>query len=123
MNSSETNAKIFFSEIKFDDNGLIPAVVISSENKSVLMLGYMNRESIIKSLACGEVVFFSRSRNTIWHKGETSGDFFKLVQFKLDCDGDALLLEVITTKGIACHTGRKSCFFKVFENNRWTEES
>ncbi len=94
----------------FKKSELIPAIVQDAENGEVLMLAYMNRESLAKTLECGDTVFFSRSRNELWHKGETSGHFQKVVSIYSDCDDDTLLIKVIQT-GVACHTGRRSCFF------------
>lgn len=97
--------------LKFDENGLIPAIVQDSENLRVLMLGYMNRESIGLTVQTGDVTFYSRSRQEIWRKGETSGNVLKLVEIIADCDRDALL---VTAKpsGPVCHTGETSCFFR-----------
>ena len=94
----------------FKKSELIPAIVQDAENGEVLMLAYMNRESLTKTLECGDTVFFSRSRNELWHKGDTSGHFQKVVSIYSDCDDDTLLIKVIQT-GVACHTGRRSCFF------------
>lgn len=106
---------IDISKLVFDANGLIPAIVTDAETKRVLMLAYMNEESIRiteeKRLTC----FFSRSRQQLWLKGETSGNYQKVVSITADCDGDALLIEVIPS-GPACHTGNVSCFFdRIFD--------
>lgn len=97
-------------DIKFDDKGLIPAIVQDAGTKEVLMLAYMNQESLKKTLESGESWFWSRSRQELWHKGGTSGHVQKVRTINYDCDGDALLLEVDQV-GVACHTGAKSCFF------------
>ena len=107
------------SPIKFDDQGLVPAIIVDANDQEVLMLGWMNEESIQQTIDKGEVVFFSRSRGQLWHKGKTSGDYFKLVGIRLDCDGDALVISAETSKGIACHTGRKSCFFRHWNGEGW----
>lgn len=99
-----------FSQLKFDANGLIPAIAQDAETNQVLMLAYMNRESIEKTLETGYATYFSRSRRQLWRKGETSGHTQRLVAMRYDCDGDTLLLTVRQT-GAACHTGAKSCFF------------
>lgn len=96
--------------IRFDDRGLIPAVVQDLQSGAVLMLAYMNRESLQKTLDTGETHFWSRSRSELWHKGETSGHKQKVVSVTQDCDGDALLVKVEQT-GVACHTGSFSCFY------------
>ena len=97
-------------ELKFDANGLIPAVVQDYFSKQVLTVAYMNRESLEISMKEGCTCFFSRSRQTLWRKGETSGNTQEIVTIRADCDGDALVVEVIK-KGPACHTGSESCFF------------
>lgn len=97
-------------ELKFDANGLIPAVVQDYFSKQVLTVAYMNRESLEISMKEGRTCFFSRSRQMLWRKGETSGNTQEIVTIRADCDGDALVVEVIK-KGPACHTGSESCFF------------
>lgn len=104
---------IDIEELKFDEKGLIPAIVQDYNTKQVLMLAYMNEESLKLSLEKGETYFFSRSRNEIWHKGETSGNTQKIKNIFYDCDEDALLIEV-EPKGPACHTGNVSCFYRSF---------
>jgi phosphoribosyl-AMP cyclohydrolase len=96
------------AELKFNEQGLIPAIV-QSESGRVLMLAWMNAESIKKTLELEESVFFSRSRNEIWHKGATSGNTQQVLKIELDCDGDALLV-LVREAGAACHTGTESCF-------------
>jgi phosphoribosyl-AMP cyclohydrolase / phosphoribosyl-ATP pyrophosphohydrolase len=100
---------IDISKVRFDDNGLIPAIVQEGTTGKVLMLAYMNRESLETSLAKGETYFWSRSREELWHKGETSGHVQQIRSITLDCDGDTLLISVDQT-GNACHTGKPSCF-------------
>ena len=95
--------------IQFDEKGLIPAVVQDHQTSKLLMVAHMNRESLTKTLESREAWFYSRSRENLWHKGETSGNFLIVKSIKLDCDGDTLLLEV-DAKGPACHTGEDSCF-------------
>lgn len=97
-------------ELKFDEKGLIPAVVQDYYSKQVLTVAYMNRESLEISMREGKTCFFSRSRQQLWRKGETSGNTQEIVSIKADCDGDALTVEVIKA-GPACHTGAESCFF------------
>ncbi|AEM79394.1 bifunctional phosphoribosyl-AMP cyclohydrolase/phosphoribosyl-ATP diphosphatase HisIE [Thermoanaerobacter wiegelii] len=104
---------IDIEELKFDEKGLIPAIVQDYNTKQILMLAYMNKESLKLSLEKKETYFFSRSRNEIWHKGETSGNIQKIKNIFYDCDGDALLIEV-EPKGPACHTGNVSCFYRSF---------
>jgi len=96
--------------LKFDEKGLIPAIVQDFYSKKVLMLAYMNKESLEISMKEGKTCFFSRSRGELWRKGESSGNAQKIVSIKADCDGDTLVIEVIKA-GPACHTGAESCFF------------
>ena len=100
-------------EIKFDSNGLIPAIVQDIETNQVLMMAYMNKESLRLTLEKKETVFWSRSRNKLWHKGETSGNIQKIVEIKIDCDADTLLI-LVQPAGPACHTGEQSCFYRTF---------
>ncbi len=101
---------IDLSKLKFDEKGLLPAVVQDAKTKAVLMLAYMNEESLQKTLESGYTWFFSRSRQELWNKGATSGNTQKVLSIKYDCDADALLVQV-EQKGVACHTGAYSCFF------------
>lgn len=96
--------------IKFDEKGLIPAIIQDVNTKEVLMMAYMNETSLVKTLATGETWFWSRSRGELWHKGATSGNLQKVVKINYDCDGDTLLIQVIQ-EGVACHTGKRSCFY------------
>jgi phosphoribosyl-AMP cyclohydrolase len=103
--------KELLSEIKYDANGLVPAIVQDAETNEVLMLAYMNKESLALTLEKGETVFWSRSRSELWHKGATSGNIQKVVEIKVDCDADTLLIRVHPA-GPACHTGNQSCFYR-----------
>ena len=98
------------SEIKFDSNGLVPAIVQDAETNEVLMLAYMNEESLRLTLEKGETVFWSRSRGELWHKGETSGNIQKVIEVRVDCDADTLLI-LVHPAGPACHTGNQTCFY------------
>jgi phosphoribosyl-ATP pyrophosphohydrolase/phosphoribosyl-AMP cyclohydrolase len=109
---SETEAEAVLSKLKFDQQGLIPAIVQDIANRRVLMVGYMNRETLEESLKEHETYFWSRSRGQIWHKGATSGNTQRIIRIEADCDGDALLVWV-EPRGPACHTGAESCFFTV----------
>jgi phosphoribosyl-AMP cyclohydrolase len=107
-------------EIDFEKgNGLIPAVIQDASTREVLMVGYMNRESWEKTLETGRACFWSRSRNELWLKGETSGHVQEVKEIYLDCDGDALVLKVDQIGGAACHTGFRSCFYRRYEKGRW----
>ena len=98
-------------EIRYNDAGLVPAIVQDVHTRQVLMLAWMNAESLRRTLALGETVFWSRSRQEIWHKGATSGNTQKVIDISVDCDGDALLIRV-DPAGPACHTGAPSCFYR-----------
>jgi phosphoribosyl-ATP pyrophosphohydrolase/phosphoribosyl-AMP cyclohydrolase len=100
---------IDIASVKFDTNGLVPAIVQDSQSLKVLMLGYMSKESLETTVATGQVTFWSRSRNEIWVKGSTSGNFLNLVSLALDCDSDAILVSA-APDGPTCHTGSDSCF-------------
>jgi phosphoribosyl-ATP pyrophosphohydrolase/phosphoribosyl-AMP cyclohydrolase len=109
--------------IKYDEKGLVPAIIQDIETGSVLMLAYMNEESLNKTIETGKTWFFSRSRNKFWNKGETSGNFQTVEEIKYDCDGDTLLI-LVKQLGPACHTGSKTCFFntiKKTETKKWDE--
>jgi phosphoribosyl-AMP cyclohydrolase len=103
--------QVSLAEIKFDINGLVPAIVQDAETNEVLMLAYMNRESLQLTLEKGETWFWSRSRNQLWHKGETSGNTQRVVEVRVDCDEDTLLIRVHPA-GPACHTGHRTCFYR-----------
>jgi phosphoribosyl-AMP cyclohydrolase len=97
--------------VKFDDKGLVPAIAQQHDTGEVLMMAWMNEQALRATLDSGEVHYWSRSRGNLWHKGESSGQVQKLIDFRLDCDGDTILLLVDQT-GVACHTGRRTCFFR-----------
>ena len=97
--------------MQFDQNGLVPAIAQSTDTGQVLMVAWMNEEALLATIETGEAVYFSRSRNKLWHKGEESGHTQKVRELRLDCDGDVILMEVEQVGGIACHTGREHCFF------------
>lgn len=107
--------------IAWDDRGLVTAVAQDADSGDILMVAWMNRKSLQLTLDKGEAVYWSRSRNRLWHKGEESGNTQTIVDMRLDCDGDVLLLKVRQKGGIACHTGRKSCFFLSLnrDTGRW----
>ena len=102
-------------QLGFDSRGLIPAITQDANTKEVLMLAWMNKEALAKTIATGDVTYWSRSRNQLWVKGETSGHTQELVSLSFDCDGDAVLCLVNQT-GAACHTGRKNCFYLKVDN-------
>lgn len=111
MGVSETTVAETLAAIAFDADGLVPAIAQQHDTGEVLMLAWMSREAVAETLRNGRVCYYSRARRGLWRKGETSGQTQRLVALRLDCDGDALLLAVDQT-GVACHTGRRSCFFR-----------
>jgi phosphoribosyl-AMP cyclohydrolase len=109
----------WLDQVKWTSDGLVPAIAQDAESGRVLMVAWMNRESLARSVATGEAVYWSRSRQRLWHKGEESGHVQRIKEIRLDCDADVLLLHVEQMGGIACHTGREHCFFRRLEGERW----
>ncbi|HUU50188.1 MAG TPA: phosphoribosyl-AMP cyclohydrolase [Nitrospinota bacterium] len=105
------------NELAFNEKGLMPTIIQDIENNQVLMMAYMNRESLRKTLETGFTHFWSRSRKTLWKKGETSGNVQKVREIYYDCDKDSLLIKVIQ-EGEACHTGHRTCFFRKIDDNK-----
>ncbi len=113
-------AQAVLDAVRFGADGLVPAIAQQHDSGEVLMLAWMNREALAETLATGRACYFSRSRGALWRKGETSGQVQHLVELRLDCDGDALLL-LVRQHGVACHTGRRSCFYRAARADRLTE--
>ena len=111
----------WFDEVVFDAEGLVAAVVQEASTGKLLMLAWMNREALAETVRSGRAVYWSRSRKRLWRKGEESGHTQLIKQVRLDCDGDAIVLEVQQVGGIACHTGHSRCFFRRLENGMWVE--
>jgi len=109
----------WLNQIKWTDDGLVPAIAQDAETGRVLMFAWMNRESLGLTVEKGEAVYYSRSRKKLWHKGEESGHTQKVKSLRLDCDGDVITMKIEQTGGIACHTGRESCFYREFQNGEW----
>ncbi|MDG4555634.1 MAG: phosphoribosyl-AMP cyclohydrolase [Candidatus Competibacter sp.] len=109
----------WLERIKWTTDGLAPAIAQDADSGRVLMMAWMNRESLQRTVECGEAVYWSRSRQQLWHKGETSGNTQKVRRIRLDCDADVLLLDIEQIGGIACHTGRQSCFFAELRDGEW----
>jgi len=105
--------------VNWNSDGLVPAIAQDANTGRILMMAWMNRESLQLSAERGEAVYWSRSRNQLWHKGETSGHIQKLHEIRLDCDEDVVVLQVEQLGGIACHTGRESCFYRVLKDGEW----
>jgi len=104
----------------FNEDGLIPAIAQQHDTGEVLMMAWMNRDSVAETLATGQVCYWSRSRGKLWRKGESSGQVQKLVELRFDCDGDTLLL-LVDQLGVACHTGRRSCFYTAMRGGEMVE--
>jgi len=106
------------AEIKFGIDGLVPAIAQQHDTGEVLMMAWMNRDAVRASLAEGRACYWSRSRGKLWRKGETSGQTQQLHELRLDCDGDTVLL-LVDQHGVACHTGRRNCFFRAWRDGEW----
>ena len=109
----------WLDDVRFDAAGLVPAVAQDADSGQVLMLAWMNRDALAATVAEGRAVYWSRSRQALWRKGESSGHVQAVVELRLDCDGDAIVLRVRQAGGIACHTGRQRCFFRRLDDGRW----
>jgi phosphoribosyl-AMP cyclohydrolase len=109
----------WLDEIPWSKDGLITAIAQDARSGKILMVAWMNREALQQTVETRQAVYWSRSRNKLWRKGEESGHVQKVLEVRLDCDADALLLKVEQVGGIACHTGRESCFFRKLEDGRW----
>ena len=109
----------WLEQVKWDDQGLVPAIAQDYQNGEVLMMAWMNRESLALTLSEQRAVYWSRSRGKLWFKGEESGNVQKLHELRIDCDADVILLSVEQVGGIACHTGRRRCFYRVMKDGEW----
>lgn len=117
--SEQTPQLRLVDQVKWNEKGLVAAIAQDATSLEVLMLAWMNRESLRLTLSTGDAHYWSRSRQALWKKGETSGHVQHVKELRLDCDGDALLLKVEQAGGIACHTGRRRCFHHLLEDGRW----
>ncbi|HUN69489.1 MAG TPA: phosphoribosyl-AMP cyclohydrolase [Burkholderiales bacterium] len=109
----------WFEQLRWNEHGLVTAVAQDAASGRVLTVAWMNQEALKQTFATMQAVYWSRSRNRLWRKGEESGHVQRVVEIRLDCDADAVLLRVEQAGGIACHTGHESCFFRKLENGRW----
>ena len=105
--------------LAWNEDGLLPAVAQDADSGEVLMVAWMNRDALERTAATGEAVYWSRSRRALWKKGETSGHTQRVVEIRMDCDADTVLLRVHSHGGVACHTGRRRCFFNLLEGGKW----
>jgi phosphoribosyl-AMP cyclohydrolase len=120
MTQDATTIETVLGALRFDANGLIPAIAQQHDTGEVLMLAWMNRDSVAETLTTGRVCYWSRSRNALWRKGETSGQTQYLHEFRIDCDGDTILL-LVEQEGVACHTGRRACFYRAVRDGALVE--
>ncbi|HEX7218587.1 MAG TPA: phosphoribosyl-AMP cyclohydrolase [Burkholderiales bacterium] len=109
----------YLDEVPWNGDGLVAVVTQETKSDRVLTVAWMNRQALQQTVESGQAVYWSRSRNKLWRKGEESGHVQKVAEVRLDCDADAILLKVEQVGGIACHTGRESCFFRKLENGKW----
>ena len=114
--------KELIDRVKFDGQGLVVAVAQDFETGDILMLAYMNEQTLRQTLETGFMTYWSRSRAKVWVKGESSGNTQEVREIRIDCDGDAILFKVKQNGGVACHTGRRTCFYRRFENGELIEE-
>ena len=121
MTMSDDNKLAWLNEVRWGSDGLIPAIAQDKDTGRVLTLAWMNRSALAETARQGRAVYWSRSRQLLWHKGETSGHVQWVEEIRLDCDKDAILLSVTQAGGIACHTGRESCFFSRLEGSIWQD--
>lgn len=111
----------WLNDVKWDDHGLVPAIAQDAASGEVLMFAWMNREALELTAREGRAIYWSRSRKKLWRKGEESGHVQQVKEIRLDCDSDVVLLKIEQIGGIACHTGRRSCFFQRLENEAWSD--
>jgi phosphoribosyl-AMP cyclohydrolase len=114
-------SEVWLNKINWSDDGLVPAIAQDAVTGRVLMVAWMNREALKLTWQKQQAVYWSRSRKKLWHKGEESGHFQIVKEIRMDCDADVILLQIVQQGGIACHTGRESCFFSRLENGKWVE--
>ena len=122
MENPEASESTWLDAVRWDAQGLVPAIAQEAGTGDVLMMAWMNREALARTSELGQAVYYSRSRARLWHKGEESGHFQQVHEIRLDCDADVVLLKVTQLghePGIACHTGRHSCFYSRLEGGRW----
>lgn len=113
------NPENWLNKVNWSADGLVPAIAQDAASGDILMVAWMNREALKRTVELGEAVYWSRSRKKLWHKGEESGHTQKVKEIRLDCDEDVVLLKIEQTGGIACHTGRRSCFFQRLDQGEW----
>jgi phosphoribosyl-AMP cyclohydrolase len=115
------NDQAFLDSVKWNSDGLVAAIAQDHSSGRILMMAWMNREALALTLQEGRAIYYSRSRKKLWRKGEESGHVQQLHELRLDCDSDAIVMQVTQVGGIACHTGRESCFYKVWRDGEWVD--
>lgn len=121
-NSADSNSivnNVFLDDVSWDTAGLVSAIAQDADSGEILMMAWMNREALALTVSTGSAVYWSRSRQKLWYKGEESGHMQTVREVRLDCDGDVVVLRIEQQGGIACHTGRRSCFFRVLRDGQW----
>jgi len=113
------SAESWLDQVSWSTDGLVPAIAQDHASGRVLMVAWMNREALKRTAESHEAVYWSRSRQKLWHKGEESGHIQKVMEIRLDCDNDVILLQIVQQGGIACHTGRESCFYSKLQDGHW----
>jgi len=113
------SAESWLDQVSWSTDGLVPAIAQDHASGRVLMVAWMNREALKRTAESHEAVYWSRSRQKLWHKGEESGHIQKVMEIRLDCDNDVILLQIVQQGGIACHTGRESCFYSKLQDGQW----
>ena len=116
---SESDLGLWYNQLRWDAQGLVPVIAQDAASGRVLTLAWMNREALRETASTGRAVYWSRSRQRLWRKGEESGNVQRVVEIRLDCDADVIVLQVEQQGGIACHTGRESCFYRVLQGDGW----
>jgi len=119
MTMTTTTTPAWLEQGAWNSDGLVPAIAQDADSGRILMMAWMNREALAQTAKLEEAVYFSRSRNKLWHKGESSHHTQKVREIRLDCDADVIVLQVEQIGGIACHTGRESCFYRVLNGDEW----
>jgi len=121
MSAKVSGKADWLKKVEWNEQGLVPVIAQDKTTGEVLMFAWMNREALQLTVEHGEAVYWSRTRRKLWHKGEESGHTQKVLEIRLDCDSDTILLKIEQTGGIACHTGRRSCFFQKFADGQWQD--
>ena len=119
MTAQASSQNDFLDDVRWNSDGLVPAIAQDAKSGRVLMVAWMNREALALTVQEQRAIYWSRSRQKLWRKGEESGHVQKLVELRLDCDSDVIIMQVEQLGAIACHTGRESCFYRVLRDNQW----